>query len=480
MSGLRVPFLTDSFDRSNGLPAARLINQIVESTPLREEAAYRGSEGLREVHYSRPGLVSAHAWGSGPVRGVTAAPPIYGGAVIMVSGASAYNAATGANLGTIPGTDLARFAQSRSQLVVAAGGVAYLFNGSTFTPIVSPVLPPVSDVAYLAGRFVYVCAGSDTFYYSEISDAANVGGLNFATAESLPDATMAVGVLDEALVFFGAASVEFWQTTADAASPFKPVVGRGFQRGCVARGSVAFVDNSLFWVADNRVVYRAGPNAPARISSSSIEDKLRQCVNVAGITAWAATFEGHEIYLLNIPGIGSWAYDASRLGVREADRGEWAEWQSWNRGNFRGQVAMVLGDVTYVGDDTTGTLWAMTVGAFADGPDPLTRVASAFIKIEEGTPRCNNLVAHGVVGVGNAVDPGGNPVVEMRYSDDQGKTFCDWLKASMGARGASLTRVFWQRLGQMRAPGRLVEVRCSDPVNVVWSHLELNATRPAT
>ncbi len=479
MAGLRVPFLTDSFDRSNGLPAARLINQIVESTPLREEAAYRAAEGLREVHYSRPGLVSAHAWGTGPVRGVTAAPPIFGGSMIMVSGTNAYDAATGANLGAIPGTDLVRFAQSRSQLVMAAGGVAYLFNGSTFAPIVSAVLPPVSDVAYLTGRFVYVCAGSDTFYYSEINDADNVGGLNFATAESLPDATVAVGVLDEALVLFGAASVEFWQTTSDAASPFQPVVGRGFQRGCVARGSVAFVDNSLFWVADNRVVYRAGPNAPARISSSSIEDKLRQCVNVAGITAWAATFEGHEIYLLNIPGIGSWAYDASRIGIREADRGEWAEWQSWNRANFRGQVATVLGDVTYVGDDATGTLWAMTVGAFADGADPLTRVASAFIRVEDGTPRCNNLVAHGVVGVGNAVDPGGNPVVEMRYSDDQGRNFSDWLKAGMGARGASQTRVFWQRLGQMRAPGRLVEVRCSDPVNVVWSHLELNATRPA-
>jgi hypothetical protein len=45
--------------------------------------------------------------------------------------------------------------------------------------------------------------------------------------------------------------------------------------------------------------------------------------------------------------------------------------------------------------------------------------------------------------------------------------------------GRYLTRAHWQRLGLMRAPGRLVEVRCSDPVNVVFSHLELNAARPA-
>jgi hypothetical protein len=37
----------------------------------------------------------------------------------------------------------------------------------------------------------------------------------------------------------------------------------------------------------------------------------------------------------------------------------------------------------------------------------------------------------------------------------------------------------WTRLGLLRAPGRLVQVRVSDPVNVVFSHLELNADRPA-
>jgi hypothetical protein len=119
------------------------------------------------------------------------------------------------------------------------------------------------------------------------------------------------------------------------------------------------------------------------------------------------------------------------------------------------------------------------VGAHADGVDPLVRVASAFIKVEEGSPRCNNLVLHGVMGVGNPVNPGVDPVVEMRWSDDQGRTFTDWRKASLGRGGAYRTRVFWTRLDCMRAPGRLVEVRCSDPVNVVFSHLELNATRPA-
>jgi hypothetical protein len=106
-------------------------------------------------------------------------------------------------------------------------------------------------------------------------------------------------------------------------------------------------------------------------------------------------------------------------------------------------------------------------------------MASAFIKIEEGRPRCQNIVLHGVVGQGLASGQGSAPIVEMRWSDDQGRTFSDWRAAQLGPLGKYRTRPFWQRLGLLRAPGRLVQVRCSDPVNVVFSHLELNADRPA-
>jgi hypothetical protein len=119
------------------------------------------------------------------------------------------------------------------------------------------------------------------------------------------------------------------------------------------------------------------------------------------------------------------------------------------------------------------------VGAWTDASGPLTRQASAFIKVEEGTPRCLNIVLHAVMGQGIPTNPGAAPIVEMRYSDDQGETFSPWRAAQLGAQGRYRTRALWQRLGLLRAPGRLVQVRCSDPVDVAFSHLELNAERPA-
>ena len=133
-----------------------------------------------------------------------------------------------------------------------------------------------------------------------------------------------------------------------------------------------------------------------------------------------------------------------------------------------------------MGDDTTNDVWSMQMGVYTDAGGPLKRQASAFIKIEEGTPRNTALVLHCVMGVGNAVAQGSQPVVEMRYSDDLGRTFANWRAAPLGPIGGyGPPRAMWQRLGNMRAPGRLVEVRCSDPVNVVFSHLELNPVAPA-
>ena len=485
-TGLRVPFFTDDFSRSFGFPGTRLRNMITEATPLREERPYAPFVGLREVRYSRPGLVKVFAPGVGPIRCLLQTPAKLGVNPIVVSGGEAFDLASGVSVGQVAGTEMARVAISRSQIVLVAGGVAYLMDSSTggsFAPMTTTILPPVLDVVYLGGRFVYALIGSDTFYWSEINDAANIGGLSFATAEADPDPIAALAVLNDQLMIFGTRSIETWQIGSDADAPFTPVEGRGYQRGCASRDAISFADNALFWLGENRVVYRSG-DVPTRISSSSIEDKLRQCVNIDSCTALTATLEGHELYVLNVPGVGTFAYDASRIGVQAGaygdsyGRGEWGEWTSFGRTQFRCCCSLVVDGTVWVGDDTTNDVWNLQTGVYRDGADPLIRVASAFIKVEEGSPRCDSLVLHCVTGVGATVDPGSVPVAEMRFSDDQGQTFGPWRQAALGPAGRYAQRTTWRRLGQMRAPGRLVEVRVSDPVNAAFSHLELNAARP--
>jgi len=356
---------------------------------------------------------------------------------------------------------------------------------TSFTQISNGVLPAVLDVAYLGERFAFIAEGSSIWWYSEIGDGTDELGLDYAQNQDSPANCVAIAVLNDELIIFSQDVLENWSIGTSANAPFTPNEGQGFHRGIACRDTLAFCDNALFWVGDNRVVYRTGGSAPQRISSSSIEDAIRQCDDLTSLSAFDATFEGHEFYVLNIPDVATFAYDISRIGTVENaygssyERGEWQEWASFGRPQFRARVSVVYQDQVYVGDDTTNDLWLMQPDAWTDAGGPMVRQASAFIKIEEGRPRMDGLVLHCVEGVGNAAPPGVNPVVEMRYSDDLGHTFSRWRARPLGAQGVYGGRVSWQRLGLMRAPGRLIQVRCSDPVNVAFSHLELNPLRPA-
>ena len=111
---------------------------------------------------------------------------------------------------------------------------------------------------------------------------------------------------------------------------------------------------------------------------------------------------------------------------------------------------------------------------------PLIRQASAFIKIEEGRPRWTRLVLHCVSGVGNPVDRRGHAAGgDALFRRPRAHVSPLARRAAGAAGGLRPPGRIWQRLGQMRAPGRLIEVRCSEPVDVAFSHLELNPLRAA-
>ena len=49
--------------------------------------------------------------------------------------------------------------------------------------------------------------------------------------------------------------------------------------------------------------------------------------------------------------------------------------------------------------------------------------------------RCNNIVVQGARGVGLATGQGSDPITELRFSDDQGRSWSDWFQTSPGAVG---------------------------------------------
>lgn len=444
------------------MPEARLINMYVEGTPHGPNA---------DARYPRPALVAFLGPGDGPIRGLYSQPGVFDGDIFVISGIALYRLSDSMNLGAISGTDMVRFAASATQLVIVSSGMAYTWDGTTLAQITDPDLPSVSDVAYLAGRFVFTVEGSDRFYYTEVNDAETIDALSFATAESLADPNVAVQALGDELYFFGQKSVEPWYVTGDD-PPFAPTQGRQYIKGCASRDTIVELDNALYFLGADPAVYRAAAT-PRRVSDHGIEERLRRCTDLAACTAFGAVIDGHSFYVLNIAGQGSFCHD-----VENADKG-WSEWTSFGRTVFKARCSVLVDGVNYVGDDADRFVYTLSPDVYLDVADPITFLASAFIPYAGGPPvRHDNLVLQGARGVGLATGYGSAPVVEMRYSDDQGKTWCNWRSASVGAVGQYAQRPVWQRLGLVREPGRHLEFRMSDPVLASMSGVLVNVRRP--
>lgn len=444
-----IPLASQAYGRA-GLPKARLVNMYVERTP----------EGPTDsVRRGRPGLVASSTIAAGPIRGVMT----HQGIRYVVSGTRVYRA--GVQVGIIPGLYRVRSAQSDTELVIVADGVVYLV-GLTVTTIAMPDSELVSDVAYAAGRFIYTMDGTGKFRYSDIADAATIGGLNYATAESSPDAIVSAETLGQDVLFFGQSTTEWWGVTSDIDAPFQPYTGRRYDVGSAAQNSAVSIDNGLFFVGSAQrsdrtdlKVYRTGAVAEV-ISTPAIDAFLAQCADISLATAVEVPTEGRSFYVLNIPGVTSVAFD-----VREKT---WAEWSSYGEDVFRVQCA----DAGVYGDFDTGQLWTMDPDATTDGTDPLVRICSAYIPTI-ARQRLNCLHLYGARGEGAL---GTTPVVEMRYTDTDDAGWVAWSSASLGPHGEHPKARWWQ-LGMMQPPGRIIEFRCSDDVLFAPFGLAVNEAR---
>lgn len=432
-----------------GRPEGRLQNLYVEKT---EDGGF--------TLLPRPGLLASVEVGTGPMRAIYRQEGVFSGDTFYVVGDEVYRGST--LIGTIPGSGQVTIASSATQLVITSGGSAFIYDGTDFVIHPDNDLPQVSAVVYFAGRFVFTELGSDVFYWSEVDDAADIDGLSFATAEGWPDPNLGVFTLGDELVFPGATTFEFWTATGDPDDPFLKTPLRRYMQGCASRRSIVLMDNSFYFVGKGEqglAVFRAG-NVPEAVSTPTIAQALSESSDITGIVAFTVGFDGSVFYVLNIPGRTTFALNVvSQL---------WDEWPSYGRTTFRGNCALMDNGTAYVGDDETGQVWTLDRFTFADGTDPITRLASAFEK-RNGTH--HRVMLECARGVGLATGQGSDPLVEMRYSDDGGQTWSPWKQASLGAMGAYTVRATWYDLGQVRGAGRAMEFRCTDPVLTTFNYL---------
>lgn len=469
---MQLPMTVGNFGRPRvGLPTTRLVNAYIEQTQEGPTPAAR---------IPRPGLRSQYTVGVGPIFRQSQQPGLFFGDLFSVSGAEVYRGQT--KIGDVAYGGPPRMAAANDQLAIVSGGKLYVYNGSTFTLIntfddgVSP-LPSFSGVAVLYDIFVFPVANSNQFFFSAVGDATSINAANFSSAQTDPSPIVEVAVLAEELMFFKSTAVEFWDYQGQLTAPFALSQGRTYIRGCAAQGSVAKLDNAMFWVGDDLSAYRSGA-VPQQISTPLINDRLNAAAaGIGQLTAYTMSVEGHVFYIVNLPSIGeSYAYDCQTQ--------EWAQWGTQTASQTEPGVFIASTSVghayqsIWAGSSVDGTVYLVDAAYNYDGALNKRVVVAAARWIGGGVERCNNVSLACVRGVGSVSVP--EPIVQMRFSDDGGRTFGAWLQGvigNIGDAGQYYYKATWRNLGLIQQPGRLFEFAVSDPVYFVAEGCSMNEAR---
>ena len=443
---MRIPFGSEAYQHAS-LPfsAQRMVNCYLEPAPAgaKSPAAVVSSHGVTE-------------WttiGTGTVRGGV----VRNDSLFVVVGTKLYSVSssgTGTELGDIPGSGYVGMATDETNVMLVTGGLGYYYNGTSVAQITDSDFPAVSDwVAVIDGYFVVAEADSGRFYVSTNRSPDSWDALDFSTAEKYPDDIVS-GIVDHGeLVLLGKESGEVWYDSGNSDFPLDKTPSGHFEKGCLGSRSPAKVDNSVFFVGNDGIVYKLNGYTPQRISTYAIEQAIDAATDkdFIGFT-WIEG--GHTFYGVKSDDF-AFAYDVST--------NLWHERESFGLDSWRWAFALHCFNKWIVGDSTSNALGQLDINTYTEFGDTMR-----FLCTSPSVSQDNARITHNRLelvfenGVGLATGQGSDPQAMLRYSNDGGRTWSSEKWRSIGAIGEYQSRAVWNRLGQAR--DRIYEVSITDPV----------------
>lgn len=449
-----------------GAPPTVLKNYYFETGPTNLEDGV----ALRP----RPRLEAFAQAGGGPIRGLYREGGVIAGRILCLSGDTLYKieqagvpgVGTATVIGTVDGTGHMSAEGAVNFAVLTCGQTAYRTDGITLTALTPPDGVWFNAVDTLDKRFLFAVQASNRFYWSapvhpEDTSFPDIDGLDFAAAESQPDVLITLKVIDDVLWLVGRLSLEAWRGTGDSDLPYERIEGRVFGIGCTSRETCQKMNvdglDTMCWVGTDRKVYRLNPN-PERISDFGLEERLARATP-EGLYGHHAVWNGHDFYVLHVPGEGSFAYDLTT-------RAGWAEWTSFGKDLFRTRVSTVGPNAqSLLGDAEAGIVFELSEAVEGDQGDPVVFEVSGQLEVTGAPARCHNALL--TVTTGNAASHGDDPMMQLSLSDDEGATWQVQPDQPLGRKAQQTLRVMWTRLGTLRREGgRLFRWRTTAPVTI--------------
>lgn len=360
---------------------------------------------------------------------------------------------------------------SPSQLAIVDGTNGWIYDTTNgLRQITDEDFFSADVVDFQDQYFIFNRAGTGQFFLSNLNDGTAYLATDIAIAEGDPDNLVALISNRRELWLFGAETIEVWYNSGDVDFPFNRFEGGTIERGLAAAFSIAEDDNSLFWLGEDRIFYRADGYLPQRISQHGIEEALRKYKIVSDACAFIYTMGGHKFYVCTFPAEdATWVYDITTS--------LWHERQSVGMGRWRVNAYANAYGKHLVGDFEQGRIGELDLDTFEEWGEVMQGQAtgpSVYADRQRTFHRRFELDID--AGHGLTSGQGSDPQVWLDYSDDGGHTWSARKPFfSIGKIGAYLQRLRWLRLGQARQ--RIYRLTVSAPVkrSIVAAHLDAAA-----
>lgn len=466
---MKIPFLGGSAtQRSIALDAQRTVN-------LYPALDAEGKNTL--ALYGTPGRVTFATTQAAEVRGMYEAK----GRLFAVVGNTFYeidSSGTATSRGTLLSVAGAvSIADNGLHVVVVDGLYGYSFTLSTnaFAQITDIDWPAANRIAFQDGYFIVNDAGTGSFFITSLYGTA-VDALDFATAEGAPDPLISLICDHRELWLMGSESTEVWFNSGNVDFPFERINGAFLETGCAAPQSVAKLDNSVFWLTQDKrgqgQIVRAQGYQPQIVSTRAMEYAIASYTRIDDAIAYTYQQDGVGFYVLIFPSANAtWCLDVVS--------GLWHERSYWNAGieeRVRDNCYAFCFGRHLVGDYANGKIYELKLDAYTDDGTPIRAVRRTRHQHAEGKRLFwSSLQIDMEMGVGLASGQGSDPQAMLRWSDDGGFTWSSEHWRSMGKIGEYSRRAIWRRLGTSR--NRVYELVITDPVKRViidaWAEAEV-------
>ena len=228
--------------------------------------------------------------------------------------------------------------------IPSSGDAAYIADASAPTT--------VSHLASLDGYLIALETGSERAHFSTADP--DVWDGEWVSAVSQPDLLKALGVGTDILELLGTSVLEGWRN--DGSTPFVKESQYTVNRGIAAANSFVFLEDTWYWLDDERKVIRLNGRQP-EVLSLTMNKYIQDFSAVSDAIGGRTNFNGRPQYILSFPTEGK----TLALDIYNKIWSELGKWNSTTSSydQFKGQsfTQATKWNLTLVGDRTTGKVY---------------------------------------------------------------------------------------------------------------------------